>query len=252
MPTFIKKCNVQKKEIKYRKLKSIDPMAFSQHLKLDGFEELLLDEMVEVLNKNPQDAMDGLAPIKSRTIPMRTMNPWFNDEARDQKRRMKDQEKKWRKYKLESNWKAFKSERSKYRQILREVRRAKIAEKVNECDNDVKKLYNLVKHLMGRNLDSPFPNSESDKMLANEFADFFMEKVKRIRDSLEVHPTYNPQATVKAFMCKFEQVTEKEVAKCIRDMASKSWELDAIPTTTLKQVLDTIITPGYQDCKHVT
>ena len=90
----IKKCNVQKKEIKYRKLKSIDPMAFNQHLKLDGFEELSLDEMVEVVDRNLQDAMDPLAPIKSRTILMRTMNPWFNDEVRDQKRRMRNQDKK--------------------------------------------------------------------------------------------------------------------------------------------------------------
>ena len=44
-------------------------------------------------------------------------------------------------------------------------------------------------------------------------------------------------------MCKFEQVTEREVVRCIRNMASKSCELDAIPTTTLKQVLDTIIVP---------
>ena len=122
--------------------------------------------------------------------------------------------------------------------MLREARRAKIAEKVNECDNDVKKLYNLVNHLMGRNQDYPFLDSESDKMLANEFANFFMEKIKRVRDSLEVHPTYDPQATAKAFMCKFEQVTKKEVVKCIREKASKSCELDAIPTTTLKQVLD--------------
>ena len=55
-------------------------MAFSQHLKLDGFEELSLDEMIEVLDKNAfkndfQDAMDVLAPIKSRTILVRTMNP---------------------------------------------------------------------------------------------------------------------------------------------------------------------------------
>ena len=38
-----KKCNVQRKEIKYRKLKSINPMTFSQHLKADGFEELSLE-----------------------------------------------------------------------------------------------------------------------------------------------------------------------------------------------------------------
>ena len=174
---------------------------------------------------------------------MRTRNPWFNDEVRDKKRRMRNQEKKWRKYKLESNWKVFKSESSKYRKMSREARRAKLVEKVNKCDNNVKKLYNLVNNLMDGNLDSPFLDSESDEMLANEFADFFMEKIKRTRDSLEAHSTHDPQAIAKSFMCKFEQVTKKEVAKCIREMASKSCKLDTFPTTTLKQVLDTIIAP---------
>ena len=75
--------------MEYRKPRSTDPAAFSQHLKLDGFEELSLDKMVEVFGKNLQDAMDALAPIKSRTIFVRTVNPWFNDEVRDQKRRMR-------------------------------------------------------------------------------------------------------------------------------------------------------------------
>ena len=86
----LKKCNMQKKEIKYRKLKSIVPMAFSQHLKLDGYEELSLDEMVKVIDKNLQDAINALAPIKSRTILVRTTNPWFNIEVRNQKRRMRN------------------------------------------------------------------------------------------------------------------------------------------------------------------
>ena len=81
---------MQKKEIKYRKLKSIDPMAFSQHFKLDGYEELSLDKMVEVLDKNLQDVIDAHAPIKSRTILVRTTNPWFNNGVRDQKRRMRN------------------------------------------------------------------------------------------------------------------------------------------------------------------
>ena len=152
----LKKSNMQKKEIKYRKLNSIDPTAFSQHPKLDGYEELALDDMIEVLDKNLQDAIDATAPIKSRTILVRTTNPWFNNEVRDQKRRVRNQEKKWRKYKLQSNWKVFKSERLKYRQMLREVRRVKIAEEVNGCGNNVKKLYNLVNHLMCGNVVTPF------------------------------------------------------------------------------------------------
>ena len=133
-----------------------DPTVFSQHLKLDGYIELSLDGMVEVLDKNLQNAIDTLAPIKSRTILVRTTNPWFNNEVRDQKTRMRKQEKKWQKYKIESKWKAFKLERLKYRQTLREARRVKIAEKVSKCGNDVKKLYTLVNNLRCRNEVTPF------------------------------------------------------------------------------------------------
>ena len=70
-----------------------------------------------------------------------------------------------------------------------------------------------------------------------------MEKIRAIRVSLEEHPVYNLHETTKEFMSKFDQVTESEVARCIRNMASKSCELDAIPTTRLKWVLDTVIVP---------
>ena len=49
----------------------------------------------------------------------------------------------------------------------------------------------------------------------------FTEKIRAIRVRLEEHPNYTPQETAKAFMSRFERVTESEVAKCIRSMASK-------------------------------
>ena len=124
-----------------------------------------------------------------------------------------------------------------------EARKVKIAEKVNECGKDVKKLYTLINNLTNRKIVTPFLDSESDEILANQFADYFMEKIRAIRASLEEHPIYNPHQTAKGVMSKFDQVTEGEVARCIRNVASKSCELDAIPTTTLKQVLDTVIAP---------
>ena len=167
---------MQKKEITYRKLGTIDPEVFSQHLSLNGYEELSLDVMVEVLDNNLWRAIDKLAPIKSRIILVRATNPWFSNEIRDQKKKMRKQEKKWRKYKMESYRKAFKSERVKYRQMLMEARKVKIAEKVKECGKDVKKLYTLVNNLTNRKIVTPLPDSESDEILANQFADYFMEK----------------------------------------------------------------------------
>ena len=127
--------------------------------------------------------------------------------------------------------------------MLKKAKEEKIAEKINECGIDSKKLYTLVNNLTCRKIVTPFLDSESDVILANEFADYFTEKIRAIRGGLEEHPMYKPQETAKAFISKFERVTESEVAKCIRSMASKSCELDAIPTRILKQVLDSVIEP---------
>ena len=239
----LKKSQLQQKEIKYRKLRLIDPNTFRQLLELDGYEELQLDGMVEVLDNCLRSAIDKLAPLKTRNIVVRPTNPWFDNEMRDQKKKMRKQEKKWRKHRMESDLKSFKLERVKYRQMLKKAMEEKIAEKINECGNDSKKLYTLVNNLTCRKIVTPFPDSESDVILANEFADYFTEKIRAIRGRLEQYPTYKPQETAKAFISKFERVTESEVVKCIRSMASKSCELDAIPTRTLKQVLNSVIEP---------
>ena len=76
----LKKGQMQKKEIRYRKLGLTDPKVFSQHLNLEGYKELSLDGMVEVLDNNLQSAIDKLGPIKCRTILVRATNPWFNNE----------------------------------------------------------------------------------------------------------------------------------------------------------------------------
>ena len=203
----------------------IDPRSFSQLIELDGYEELQLDGMVEVLDNNLRSAIDKLAPLKTRNIVVRPTNPWFDNEIRDQKKIMRKQEKKWRKYKMESDLKSFKLETVKYRQMLKKAREEKIAEKINECGNDSKKLYTLVNNLTCKKIVTPFLDSDSDVILANEFADYFAEKIRLIRSRLEEHPMYKPQETAKAFMSKFERVPESEVAKCIRSMASKSCEL---------------------------
>ena len=94
---------------------------------------------------------------------------------------------------MECKLKAFKLEGIKYRQMLKEAREVKIAQKVKECRKDVKK-----SNLTCRKIVTSFPDSESDEMLANQFSDYFMEKIRAIRDRLEEHPIYNPHDTAKS------------------------------------------------------
>ena len=81
---------------------------------------------------------------------------------------------------MEAQWYTLKKERYNYRCMLYEIKKEKITVKVLKCDRDSKKLYDLVSNLTGTKVVNPLPEHNDSEQLANEFADFFMEKIRKI------------------------------------------------------------------------
>ena len=59
------------------------------------------------------------------------------------------------------------------------------------------------------------PESESDKQLAEDFADYFMEKIKRIWDLLSGFQKYKLNHKSTPTFSAFKLITEEEAAKLI-------------------------------------
>ena len=121
--------------------------------------------------------------------------------------------------------------------MLREIKKEKITAKVLECDRNSKKLYDLVSNLTATKVINPLPEHNDSKQLANEFADFFMEKKKKIRNSLDAHPIFNPHGPAKASFDSFKPVSIDDIVQLVRSMPTKSCESYAIPTSLLKEIL---------------
>ena len=121
--------------------------------------------------------------------------------------------------------------------MLCEIKKEKINTKVLECDKNSKKLYDLVSNLTGTKVVNPLPEPNDSEQLANEFADFFMEKIKKIRNSLDAHPIFNPHGPAKASFDSFKPVSIDDIVRLVRSMPTKSCESDAIPTSLLKEIL---------------
>ena len=64
------------------------------------------------------------------------------------------------------------------------IRKITLSDKVNECEQDTKKLYAFINGIMGRTSENPLPKSDSNEQLTEEFAEHFMTKIKKIRDAL--------------------------------------------------------------------
>ena len=68
--------------------------------------------------------------------------------------------------------------------MLTSIRTAVLSDKVKECNNNSGKLYELVKEPTNIKDKNPFPKASSDEELANQFADYFMNKIKNITSEM--------------------------------------------------------------------
>ena len=74
--------------------------------------------------------------------------------------------------------------------MLQSIRKSTLSDKVNDCNDDTKKPYTFVNGIIGRPSENPMPKSHSDEQLAEEFTDYFMAKIKKIHDSIQLINLY--------------------------------------------------------------
>ena len=75
--------------------------------------------------------------------------------------------------------------------------------------------------------------------MANAFADYFMDKIKGIWNSLEHHPIYQPNSSghIKSRLTEFNEIPEEDIKNTISRMATKSCELDPLPISIFKKAV---------------
>ena len=201
------------KECTFCKLKGIDTDEISTRLNeaFANFNTTDFKAMIADLEKQLKSVLDKIAPERTKTILVRPTNPWFMEEVKTQKRLSRNRERKWTKYKLQSNWIAVKAECNKYRAMLQSIGKSILSDKVKECKQDTKKLYAFVNGILGRTSENPMPKSDSDEQLAEELVDNFMTKIKEILESIENHPMYKSVHQDVDLLKKFQLLTEQVV-----------------------------------------
>ena len=82
------------------------------------------------------------------------------------------------------------------------------------------------------------PPNKTDEELAGDFAKFFLSKIEQIRETFINIPAYKAIQHDTPRFASFHTLAEMEVCAVIMNMKNKHCELDIIPRSTLKQILD--------------
>ena len=120
------------------------------------------------------------------------------------------------------------------------IKKAKIdyySSQVNESAGDQKKLFKVTDNLLHKSKIPVLPSSDSDELLAIKFSEFFHQKIENIRktfntSSSNISPNSSHLQTPK--LCSFTPTNVEEIKKVIMKSPSKSCELDAQPTSLIK------------------
>ena len=129
----LKREDIQRKTVTYRKLTDIDTEEMAKHIKVTSGSEGNLDERVKDLNNALTSSFNTVAPLQIKQITIHRTVPWFTDDARDLKKCVRRREAIWRKYKRDDCWIAFKVARSKYRSEHQRAKREILSDKVCDC-----------------------------------------------------------------------------------------------------------------------
>ena len=124
------------------------------------------------------------APVKRKQIRARPSAPWMTDEVRYAKWKKRRAERRWRAPKTPTNLALFRSQRNRVTYLMNKARQEYYRSFIDDISNDQRKLFKASKSLLNLAEGPTFPLCTEYQVLANEFGEFFVQKIAVIKSMI--------------------------------------------------------------------
>ena len=178
-----------RKNIKYRKFKSIDHNAFNLHLS-EAFKNQPGPHMDRVLqyNRELRKVLQKHAPENSKFIRDTHQQPWFSDEIKGEIVLRRKMERIWIREKTPQAWKDFYTQCRQVANIIKEAQWNQYKQIIKEHKYDYKTIFNIANGILFRKQESALPPTVSISVLAENFSEFFQTKIDNITENFKINP----------------------------------------------------------------
>ena len=171
-----------------------------------------------------------------KTITVRERAKWYNSELNELKKQKRKMEYKWKRNKTIENWNNFKKTRNEYNKLI-EVNKKRYYNGTFQKEKNSKELHKNLEELLGLKKEKILPENMKDrKTLANEFVNFFENKVEKIcieiaRESATICPSmpyveYNK-------LKKFEKLSMRDFERILKRIKITYCENDPCPISDI-------------------
>ena len=201
-------------------------------------------------NRTLSTMLDRHAPIMTKTITVRPLVPWCDDEIREARRERRKAERQWRYARSLSDLAVIKGKKNYATHLINEARKRFYSNVINENSSSQRDLFSTTRKLLKQDNETLFPPFKDKLQLANEMGDFFVKKISdihaRLDEMTEALPSSNSPSSYGASadvvaMETFAQLSESDVKSSVLISAEKTRLLDPIPTRIVVDCLDALL-----------
>ena len=235
--------------IQYRNLKKVNLDAFRADLQrayaeLDderNFEDF--SSQYHTLSKAVVDKHSPVVEVKCAV----TKPPWLDNEYKNSRALRRKYEKEWKKNKTEVCRTKYVNQKKVCAEMVLVKQNAHYSRIIQDAGKCQKSLFKVANEMLDKTKVKVLPAYDDPKVLANEFNEYFVEKVKKIRKSIpksNEDESYYSRPFTGERMNQFQIVTEEQVDKIIKERGIKTSMEDPIPSKLVQPSLD-ILTPVF-------
>lgn len=239
----------RRKTVALRKYRDIDIDAFK--LDIENSLDLPVHERSpETYNSKMRLLVEKHALLQTKQITLRPNTEWYTSELWESKRERRKAERKMRKTGLTIHKQIYRENCISANRLLFKCKKDFYCNKIFEAGGNQKQLHRLTNNLMGNKHEIILPLHSDELELSNKFNQFFLGNIETIRNNLNLQNSTSHESVdfLRADtkfdghpLALFTPVSTVEVKKIIMKTAPKSCELDPIPTSLLKQCLDSML-----------
>ncbi|XP_072047067.1 uncharacterized protein [Amphiura filiformis] len=149
--------------------------------------------LLEHFNEVSRTVLDTHAPQSTRTRTIRPQAKWYNDEIRAEKREQRRLERKWRKNRLTVNRDSYMVQHEKVISLIEKAKENHYKDVLYNAS--VKDTFKTLGVLLNKN-SRALPTFDTPDELCNKFAQFFTDKVAKIRGNIDSNTIVSPPSIV--------------------------------------------------------
>ena len=183
--------------------------------------------------------LDRHAPLICRRA-KKTPSRWLSNSYRRAKCIRRQFERMWRKDRSPLSRSRLRRQIARCNAIINKDKAEYYSTIISDNSHDPKKLWHKLHHVLDKGQEMTLPPHQSEK--SNKFASFFHQKIKRICDMFTASLTVViPPMCTPPNLPRFNEVSENEVLKIIKNSPTKSCLLDPVPTSLLKDCVEILL-----------